>query len=313
MCILAVRLFGKFQVQRDGQELQGLNTCKVWELFAYLLLYREHPHAREALASLLWPASTTEQAKKYLRHALWQLQTTLNLADTTEHNRILLVDPDDWICLNSDADLWLDVAEFERAYALVQKTPGKELDAQCEQTMRQALNLYRGDLLGGWYQDWCLFERERLQRQYLALLEKEMDYCSAHGEYETGLEFGIWALRYDVARERIHRRLMRLYYLGGNRTAALRQYERCVAFLRTELGVEPSTRTVTLYQQIRSELPLYPAGIASEQDSVTFMKTAPSLSQAHHQLKQLQTVFAEAECQLQKAIQAVEVALIGKG
>jgi len=310
---LAVRLFGKFEAQRDGQEPQNPNTCRVQELFAYLLLYRGRTHAREILASSLWPSCTSEQARKYLRHTLWKLQTAFDGADRPADEGILLMDADR-ICLNPQADLWLDVAEFERAYALVQKTLGQEWDTYSEQTVRQALKLYRGDLLEGWYQDWCLFERERLQRLYLALLEKEMDYCAAHGDHEAGLEFGTYALRCDVAHERIHRRMMRLYYLAGNRTAALRQYERCVAFLRTELGVEPAARTVTLYEQIRSELPLSPAGIPSEQDSVAFAKMAtPSLSQAHCQLKQLQAAFAEAECQLEKVIQAIEVALIGQG
>ena len=230
-----------------------------------------------------------------------------------EHNKILLVDSEDWIRLNPKADLWLDAAEFEHAYVRIQKTPGQQLDAQDAQTVQQALKLYRGDLLEGWYQDWCLFERERLQQRYLALLEKEIDYCAAHGEYVTGLEFGLSALRCDIAQERIHRRLMRLYYMAGNRTAALRQYERCVAFLQTELGVEPSARTVSLYWQIHSELPLPPAGIVSERDGITFTEAPPPLSQALHQLKQLQTVFVEAECQLQQTIQAVEVALIGRG
>jgi DNA-binding SARP family transcriptional activator len=77
MCRLIVHLFGKFQVQRDGQSLDGWNARKGPELLAYLLLYREHPHTRQALADLLWPENTTEQSMKYLRHTLWQLQTVL--------------------------------------------------------------------------------------------------------------------------------------------------------------------------------------------------------------------------------------------
>ena len=44
---------------------------------------------------------------------------------------------------------------------------------------------------------------------------------------------------------------MRLYYLAGDRTAALRQYQQCAAALDEELGVRPAQRTVRLYEQIR--------------------------------------------------------------
>ena len=50
--------------------------------------------------------------------------------------------------------------------------------------------------------------------------------------------------------ERTHRRMVRIYYKSGERTAALRQYERCVEALNDELGVEPARETVELYEQI---------------------------------------------------------------
>ena len=116
-----------------------------------------------------------------------------------------------------------------------------------------AADIYQGDLLEGWYQDWCLFERERLQNMHLTMLEKLLNSCEARGEYELGLNYGVRVLRYDHARERTHRRMMRLYYLAGERTAALRQYERCVEALRKDLGVEPTSNTKALYRQIRED------------------------------------------------------------
>jgi hypothetical protein len=45
--------------------------------------------------------------------------------------------------------------------------------------------------------------------------------------------------------------MMRLHWLAGDRTAAIRQFDRCVAYLRTELGVEPAESTLALYERIR--------------------------------------------------------------
>jgi hypothetical protein len=46
---------------------------------------------------------------------------------------------------------------------------------------------------------------------------------------------------------------MRLYFLSGDRTQALRQYEMCAAALVEELGVAPSKPTVELYERIRAD------------------------------------------------------------
>jgi DNA-binding SARP family transcriptional activator len=303
MCLLVVHLFGKFQMQRDGQNLDGWNARKGHELLAYLLLYRERTHTRQALADLLWPESTSEQSMKYLRHTLWRLQTVLD-------HSIEVTDPES-LGLNLTAGLWLDVMEFEQAYARVQGILGDELDGQGAQIVQEALDLYQGDLLEGWYQDWCLFERERLQRMYLSMLEKQMAYCEAHGKYELGLECGTCALRYDVAHERIHRRLMRLHYLAGDRTAALRQYERCVALLREELGVDPSERTLALYRQIHSGRLMGHSQAIANGEGRTSQEAPPTLEEALHHLQQLQTTVVEAKCQLQEAIQTVEAALNG--
>jgi DNA-binding SARP family transcriptional activator len=303
MCVLTIRLFGQLQVQRDDQVLDAWNSRKGHELLAYLLLHRERPHTRQALADLLWPDSSTEQSMKYLRHTLWQLQTVLD-------HSIQVTDPES-LGLNLNAGLWLDVMEFEQAYARVQGISGEEWDGQRAQIVQEALNLYRGDLLEGWYQDWCLFERERLQRIYLSMLEKQMAYCEAHGQYEVGLACGTCALRYDVAHERVHRRLMRLYYLAGDRTAALRQYERCVILLREELGVEPSERTVTLYRQIRSGRLMGHSQATANGDGRTSQEAPPTLDEALHHLQQLQTTVVEVEYRLQEVLQTVESALNG--
>lgn len=311
MSAFRVRLFGKLKVRRDGRKLTGLDSRKVQELFCYLLLHRDRPQPRETLASLLWGDSSTAQSKKYLRQALWQLQASLNSQSEPIKGRLLLAEPE-WVRANPAADLWLDVAEFEQVFARVQGVPGQALDRPRVQALGTAVDLYRGDLLEGWFPDWCLYERERLQNMYLAILDKLMDYCETSARYEEGLAYGARILGYDQARERTHRRLMRLYYLAGDRTAALRQYDRCVEALHRELAVRPARRTIALYEQIRAEQltvsshPPTPAGVTSASGTSRW-------SELLDHLKQLQTTLDEAQRQLQHHIQAVELAMHDQG
>lgn len=306
---LSVTLFGKFGIRRDGRALSGFDSCKAQELFCYLLLHRERPHSRETLAGLLWGDIPTSQSKKYLRQALWQLQTALECSAESDEDRVLLVE-NEWVHVNSRACPWLDVAVFEQAFALSQGLPGERLDAQAAQALEVAVRLYEADLLEGWYQDWCLYERERLQNIYLAMLDKLMSYCETQRSYELGLIYGAHIIRYDRARERTHRQMMRLQYLAGDRTSALRQYERCVAALDEELGVKPDKSTQALYEQIR--LDKLSDKAASEIEIETGADPAPaSLPEFLNRLKHLRAVLTDIQRQIQQDIRAVELTLNG--
>ncbi len=305
MAALRITLFGKFDARYGERVLAGLDTRKVQELFCYLLLYRDRPHPREAVAALLWDEGDTDQPNRCLRKALWQLRVALDSQNGSLSERVLLVDPE-WVQLNPESDLWLDVALFEQAFSGVEGMAGWQLDPQAVQTLRSAVDLYRGGLQESWYQDWYLYERERFQYLYLIMLDKLMDYCEIQRSYEAGLAYGTRVLRCERARERTHRRLMRLHYLAGDRTAALRQYEQCVQTLKEELGVGPAARTVALYQQIRTDrlgdLPSMP--IESREPPKT---SASSFSEILGRLQQLQAVLTEVQCRLNQDIQAMEL------
>ena len=296
------RLFGKFSVQRDTQSVRRLDSSKEQELLSYLLVRRDRPHTRETLASLLWGDSSTEKSKKYLRQALWHLQAGLE-TDGLAGQHVLLVEHD-WVQLNLQSEVWLDVAQFEQAFAATQGVSGKQLDKPGAAMLKDAVRLYTGDLLDGCYQEWCLFERERLQNMYLSMLDKLMGYCEQHQHFEAGQGYGSTILRYDRASERTYRRLMHLQYMAGDRTGALRQYERCVAALREELGVKPERRTRAVYEYIRAD---EPERVRPSDDSAAL--PAATLPEVLGRLKRLHLVLNAVQKRVQRDIKAVEQGL----
>ena len=150
----------------------------------------------------------------------------------------------------------MDIAVFDAAYESTKSIHGRDLKAEQVAALDGALKLYRGQLLEGWFYDWCIYERERLHDIYLSLLDKLLGYSEAHNDYNTGMAYGSMVLRWDPARERTHRRLMRLQYATGRRTEALRQFQVCVDALREDFGVTPGRHTMLLHEQIRNNLPV---------------------------------------------------------
>ena len=172
MSRLRISLFGRFRVEYDGRpRTKSLDSRKVQELFSYLLLYRDRLHPRESLADFFWSENSNAQSRKYLRQSLWQLQSALKTEDGSAEETAVLVDSD-WVGINKDSDIWLDVSELESAYAKVKGKGGDEIEPRTARELAQVVDLYQGPLLEGWYHDWCIFERERLQNIYLAMLNK---------------------------------------------------------------------------------------------------------------------------------------------
>ena len=309
MDTLRISLFRRFNIQCVEQPLVGCQAYKVQELLCYLLLHRDKSHARETLASLLWGGHcTTAQSKKYLRNALWQLQTALNTCQGRVGQCLIQV-KSDWIQINAMAEFWLDVTVFEDAYRRVRGMPGEQLDAETAKILQDGVEVYVGDLLDGWYQDWCLCERERFQQIYLIMLDKLIDYCERTRDYEAGILYGEASLRCDRARERTYQHVMRLHYADGDRTGALRQYERCLTNLREELDVAPSRRTTLLYDLIRADQAAAIDEFAVVQ-KLPPSTAAPSVLERLNHIIHLQHQLAAVQAQIQREIEAVELVLL---
>jgi DNA-binding SARP family transcriptional activator len=298
-------LFGKLRIEADSGINQKIEPRKAEELLVYLLLHRKQPQSREHLADVLWGELAPEQAKSYLRKALWQLQSAL---ESFSGGQVLLIDGD-WLQLNPNSDFWLDIEILEKAFKTTEGVRGREWEPKWAKGIEDAAELYQGELLDGWYQDWCLDERERLRHQYLAMLDKLIDYCESHQHYDHGLLFGEKILRHDCAREHTHRRVMRLYYLSGNRTAALRQYRKCVETLRKELDVEPAQATNELFEMIRLDHidDMRSPGATPRQKIVE--PGGESLNMVFAHLAEFQESLTKIQTQLSKDIRAIQKSL----
>lgn len=292
---LRVCLFGRFAITCGDASLSP-DATKARELLAYLLLHRDQAHYREKLATLLWADSDPSRSKGYLRQALWQLQSALG-----DHCDLLAVDSE-WIRINPEANLRLDVACFEQAATATRGIHGADLTQESATALEEASALYCADLLEHWFHDWCVFERERLHNIHLAILEKLMSYFQVHGHYEEGIAYAMRLLRCEPAHERTYRFLMRLHALDGNRTAALRAYERCTAALAEGLGVEPSLRTTSLYEQIQKGH--LPAG------AVTSPTPDETVGGILTRLEQLERTLVDAQQQVTREIEALRRALL---
>lgn len=308
MAKLSLHLLGPFQVILDGQPVIGFKSNKVRGLLAYLAVESDKLHHRETLAGLLWPEWPDREALSNLRYSLSDLRRTIR--DREADPPFLLVTRDS-IQFNPASDYWLDVNAFTEGIAMEKNTPSY-ID-QLEKTA----SLYRGRFLEGFsledspaFDEWTMLNRERLTRHALSILHTLAETYGERGEYDCARSYAWRQLELEPWDEAAHQQLMRFLALGGQRSAALAQYETCRALLADELGVEPAEETTKLYEHIRDgKLNVPKSSPAVPLDLRTrippFLKKEPS----HFETP----VFVAREQELARLNKLVELALSGQG
>jgi non-specific serine/threonine protein kinase len=232
-------LFGDLEIHR-GAQLVRLPTRKAELLLAYLVL-RPEAHGREKLAALFWGDVSDEQARGSLRKALTALRQAFG-PDVLLADRLT-------IQLNPDYPLWNDAAEFDRPEF---RRPAGHEGVPPDRERLAALDLYRGDLLAGFYDDWIAPLREYYHAAFLERALSLAQLYRTRSEYDRAIDLARRALDVDQANERAHQQLMFCYLASGRRSEALQQYDLCRRLLQEELGVSPGPETTALYRWILS-------------------------------------------------------------
>lgn len=271
--IYRLRLLGMIQVEKKGVLLRDFESRKALALLGYLAR-QDQPVSRSHLAGLFWGDKEEARGRRNLSRELSQLSALLPGCFQADYHTIQFLPPDTY---------WVDVHTFAR---LVKSGLGKNASksslsktgphSQMPKTatdwfpaplaadiqpelLAEAVALYRGDFMTGFFLDdcpefetWLLREQEGWRRQVTELLERLLVYYARSDHDDLALAVARRWLELEPWRERAHRYLMVLLARQGERTAALAQYEICRRTLAEELAVEPSAAMVALHEQIRS-------------------------------------------------------------
>ena len=248
MTELKVRVFGKLRLQAGQCRVDAFPTRRAEALLVYLLIYPKTRHSREKLIDTLWPDASLSNGRASLSTALWRLRTVfdslgLSAADYLQATR-------DWISLEPASPLECDFVAFEEHVKAAERSAG---EGRAQRYFQAAIELYRGPFCEGIYAEWCLRERERLERLYLRAQGQLMAGFIRQERYSEAIAAGQAILVDDPLREEVHRALMRCYCNMGRRAAAARQFQRCARLLQQELQILPMPETIALYRRIVEE------------------------------------------------------------
>jgi DNA-binding SARP family transcriptional activator len=208
-----LELLDGFQLVVNDRPVNALNSAQ--RLLAFLAI--RGPVARVVAAGTLWGGVPEEQALASLRTTMWRCNRTVRGLVAVEQTRLALA-----------SNVGVDVAELVRGAAAVLSGTA-------------ALPALRPmELLPGWYDDWVIFERERLRQLRLHALEAAAGRLAEAGQYAAALECALAAVRAEPLRESAHRAVITVHLAERNVAEAVRGYQRFRRLIVDELGIEPS-------------------------------------------------------------------------
>jgi DNA-binding SARP family transcriptional activator len=180
--------------------------------------------SRRSAAGVLWPHCNDERAAGNLRSALWRLRGA--------GIHVLYADK---CMLYLDPEVSVDITQLSQwAIRVIDDGAGGA------DFLRVHVNPEALELLPGWYDEWVIFERERLRHRLLHAMESLVRQLIAHGQFADAVDMAVTAVGAEPLRESAQRLLIEAHLAEGNFVEAQRAYTAYCEMLEIELGVAPS-------------------------------------------------------------------------
>jgi DNA-binding SARP family transcriptional activator len=223
-------------------------TEPIWTLIGCLAFTPDLSMSRRQVASLLWPDSGEDAARRCLATLLWRTKSKLPCL-----NQILKVG-DERIELQLDSRIWIDALALDQRANKALVDPQTLASAQNRRKLRSMLSQYKGEFLSKLDCDMVLIERERLRALFLDASFQLAFTCTHHGEWQEALEILRTLCAVEPLREDAQRLLIEAYAACGNRALAIQQYKSLEALLARELAVSPMAETTEAIVRIASDV-----------------------------------------------------------
>lgn len=231
---------GRFHVLKDGGPLAGSRRAqsKPLELLQALIAHGGIEVGAGTVVDALWPDSEGDAGYHALESTLYRL-------------RLLLGEPGAVSMANCKLTLdrrqfWSDVWAFETEVrgAAGALEPGPRLARLRE--------LYAGHFLAHEMEKrWAVEKRQLLREKFVRAIREIARSFETGGQWQEAVQAYQLGIEVDSLAEDFHRGLIVCHRELGDHVAALSAYRRCSELLTKLLGIQPSSKTLALYQSVR--------------------------------------------------------------
>lgn len=248
--IIRIYALGTLEVYRGQERVENAawKRKKVRLLLARLISAGNQTVSEDVLVDTFWPEAP-EKGRKNLYSVTSHLRSMLR--EGSKEGPDFVLRDEVGLRLNPEVPIWCDMWEFEKAAQQARRHRAANEEDEELLCHRRIAELYRGPYLESVDQEWADGLRARVERQALESLTRLAMGCLTREDFEEALEAATRALELDRCNQDAHLALMESQIALGRHQEAIRQYERCEAVLRSDLGMEPSIPLVKAFQKAK--------------------------------------------------------------
>ena len=238
----------QLRIQAFGQEkvwLQNiLITTSDWQVHAakeMFFVFLAHPDGltKEQVGLYMWPDASTEELDIKFKNTLYRLRSAVG-------KQVILL-AEGIYRFNPMLEYAFDVEIFLTA---IQRANETEDSRQKIKHFSYAVQQYNGDYLPEVDDYWAIPDREKYRQMYIDALYAVAELYFEKEVYKSALKYCHQALEEDPVDEEVHRLVMKIHAVTGNKAEIIRQYETCRQELEEKFDVEPSEQTQILYDTL---------------------------------------------------------------
>jgi DNA-binding SARP family transcriptional activator/predicted negative regulator of RcsB-dependent stress response len=251
---IRIYCLGEFRVLRNGVVISDgeWKSRLAKSLVKLLASCGDRKLSRDEAGETLWPDADAARKPLLLNSLLHRTRKVLEPEGSVMRGDSCIIQDGGLLSLNPHK-VWTDIQEFSALHATArQRRSSQEPDTGKTLALYdQAFSLYRGDFLpGDLYLDWAQDRREHLRSIHAEMLTHAAALTESQDDRNRTCAYYGRMFSLDPCNEAACRWLMAWNLAAGQRSDAVRLYERCQLALRKELDIEPDEQTKKLYRSI---------------------------------------------------------------
>jgi DNA-binding SARP family transcriptional activator len=239
---LEIRALGKTEIIVKNRPL-AISDWKTQTSRDLFFLFLAHPEglSKEEVGELMWGELSPAELKLRFKNAIYRMRHAIG------SEAVLF--QENFYQFNRSVDYEYDVQCF---LSLTDQAREEKDDEKRIQLLTRALELYKGPYLPDIGDLWVEPDRQRYHELHIFNVIALTRLLMNRGSLDEALSVSRKALKTDPYDEELHRLVMEIYSLSGNKPAVVKQYQIVTKSLRDQINAPPSSETTELYQRLMS-------------------------------------------------------------
>jgi len=259
ICDIRLTSFGEIEFKVRGRVIPEDKWIRKKRklILAYLMLFPNNPLTKDKIIDLFYPETPLESVDNIFHQTISNIRSALKpdaeIKPETESGKTkssktrspketvpepsFIIYEDKMLKLNPDYIYWVDALEFNRLFNLAGSLQAG--DEKRIEYCKKAIDLYKGEMLAGYYEPWCEDLRQEYSNKFISLCEELIAALKQKKSYEQIAIYSERLIQADKLNENGYLNVIEAYVKVNSINRAREKFSQMLRTYEDELGEKP--------------------------------------------------------------------------